>query len=107
MSFELHGRSSWIEHDQRAEFAGFDGPFRAGRYHSLIVDEATLSTEFEISARDEDGVIMAIRHRSRPMYGWQFHPESVLTDVGEQLLANFLRLCEREPAATLSESRNA
>ena len=102
----MHGQSSWIEHDGEAEFAGLASPLLAGRYHSLIIDEATLSPEFQISARDEGGLIMAIRHRVHLAFGWQFHPESILTDTGQQLLRNFLLLCEQQPAAvTLSARR--
>jgi anthranilate synthase/aminodeoxychorismate synthase-like glutamine amidotransferase len=84
----VHGKSTVIEHDGRTIFAGLSSPLRVGRYHSLIVD-AQLPDCLEQSAHG-DGVLMALRHRELPAEGVQFHPESVLTDEGKQLLANFL-----------------
>jgi anthranilate synthase component 2 len=93
----MHGKTSPVTHDGRTIFAGLPQPMVCTRYHSLIVEESTLPAELEISARvasdgsDAPGLIMAMRHRSLPMEGVQFHPESVLTDHGKQLIANFLR----------------
>jgi len=85
----VHGKTSEITHDGRTIFAGLPETLTVGRYHSLIVDPGSLPASFEISARG-GGVVMAIRHRELPAEGVQFHPESVLTDAGKQLLANFL-----------------
>jgi anthranilate synthase component 2 len=87
----VHGKTSMIEHDGRGLFAGLRGPFAAGRYHSLAVSEERWPADLEVAARAaDDGVIMALRHRSRPVHGVQFHPESVLTEEGRHLLRNFL-----------------
>ena len=87
----VHGKSSEIQHDGKAVFAGIANPFRAGRYHSLVVSADGLPDDLEVSARTVDGTtIMGIRHRTWPVHGVQFHPESVLTDVGKHLLRNFL-----------------
>ena len=86
-----HGMASEITHDGLSEFAGMPNPFLAGRYHSLIVDPELPDT-LEVSARASDGTIMAIRHTTRPSYGWQFHPESILTEHGYALLGNLLRM---------------
>ncbi len=85
-----HGKSSAVEHDGSPLFRGMASPFSAGRYHSLAVREEGLPDELQVTARSEDGVVMALAHRSRPVFGVQFHPESVLTPEGERLLANFL-----------------
>ena len=87
----MHGRSSQVLHDGSRLFAGLPSPLVAGRYHSLIVDEATLPACLAVTARTHDGVPMAIEHRSLPVFGVQFHPESILTEGGYELLANFLR----------------
>jgi anthranilate synthase/aminodeoxychorismate synthase-like glutamine amidotransferase len=86
----VHGKTATIEHDGRSVYAGLPAPLTVGRYHSLVVSEADLPSCLEVSARG-DGVIMGIRHRELPVEGVQFHPESVLTDAGIELLANFLR----------------
>ena len=88
----VHGRTSLIQHDQSGLFVGIPNPFRATRYHSLIVDEATLPDELIVTARTADGIPMAMEHRDWPVFGVQFHPESVLTQSGRTLLANFLTL---------------
>jgi anthranilate synthase/aminodeoxychorismate synthase-like glutamine amidotransferase len=88
----MHGRASRITHDRRDLFDGLSNPLRVGRYHSLVVDEATLPADLNVTARSEDGTIMAFAHREWPVFGVQFHPESILTEQGYLLLANFLRL---------------
>ncbi len=88
----MHGKTSVVEHDGRTIFDHLPRPMVCTRYHSLIVDEKTLPDSLEISARVAgETMIMALRHRTLPMEGVQFHPESVLTDHGKQLIANFLR----------------
>jgi para-aminobenzoate synthetase component 2 len=86
----MHGKTSLIRHDDGAFFHGVPQPFRATRYHSLAVVDGTVPPELEITARTEGGVIMALRHRSAPLYGVQFHPESVLTEGGYRMLGNWL-----------------
>ncbi len=86
----MHGKTSWIEHDGRTIFQGLPNPFEATRYHSLVVNEADLPADLEVSARAEDGEVMGLRHRSFPLEGVQFHPESILTREGKLLLRNFL-----------------
>lgn len=88
----MHGKTSEIRHDGQGLFAGLPNPFTATRYHSLIVDPATLPAALAVSARSEEGVIMGLRHTSLPVYGVQFHPESILTPQGQALLANFLKV---------------
>ncbi len=92
----MHGKTSQVEHDGRTIFKGLPSPMTATRYHSLIVAEGELPGDLEVSARtrEKDGssVIMGLRHRSYPVEGVQFHPESVLTDGGKQLIRNFLSL---------------
>ena len=85
----VHGKTTTIEHDGRTIFAGLASPLTVGRYHSLVVDEASVPDCFEVSASG-GGVVMALRHRELPAEGVQFHPESVLTDDGKLLLKNFL-----------------
>jgi len=87
---QMHGKTSTIAHDGRGVFRGLPAGFQATRYHSLVVLEAGLPPELEISARAEDGEIMGLRHRRFPVEGVQFHPESILTAQGKALLANFL-----------------
>ncbi len=88
----VHGRTSAVRHDGRTLFAGLQNPLVATRYHSLTVDPERLPDCLEVSAESEDGTIMGLRHRHWPVEGVQFHPESVLTIEGKQLLANFLRI---------------
>jgi|SRR5271166_3115739 len=88
----MHGKISAIKHNSRGLFGGLNGPFRATRYHSLVVDRATAPPELEITAETDDGLIMAIAHRDRPVYGVQFHPESIASEHGRRILQNFLDL---------------
>ncbi len=88
----MHGKTSPVEHDGRTIFAGLSRPFEAGRYHSLIAEPASLSAVLEVSARTPQGEIMGVRHRTLPLEGVQFHPESILTPEGPRLMANFLTL---------------
>jgi anthranilate synthase/aminodeoxychorismate synthase-like glutamine amidotransferase len=92
----MHGKTSRIRHDGRTLYAGMSNPFVATRYHSLLVREADLPAELEISARTGAGEIMGVRHRELPLEGVQFHPESILTTEGPRLLANFLALAAPE-----------
>jgi anthranilate synthase component 2 len=85
----MHGKVSMIAHDGAGVFAGLPNPFQATRYHSLIVDRSTLPSELEITA-EADGLVMGLRHLTMPVEGVQFHPESILTPTGNDLLANFL-----------------
>ena len=86
----MHGKTSQIEHERQGLFAGLPTPLEATRYHSLVLDPGQIPAEFHIDARSKDGVIQAIRHRSRPLFGVQFHPESIATQAGKALLDNFL-----------------
>jgi para-aminobenzoate synthetase component 2 len=88
----FHGKTSEIRHDGKSVFRGLANPFTATRYHSLIVERKSLPRGLAISAETKDGVIMGLRHRRYKIEGVQFHPESVLTEVGKQLLKNFLAL---------------
>jgi anthranilate synthase/aminodeoxychorismate synthase-like glutamine amidotransferase len=89
----MHGKTSKIEHDGRGVFAGLPQPFDATRYHSLVIEEASCPDALDITARTADGEIMGVRHRDLRVEGVQFHPESILTRVGKQLLQNFLDGC--------------
>jgi anthranilate synthase/aminodeoxychorismate synthase-like glutamine amidotransferase len=87
----VHGKTSVIEHDARGVFAGLASPIEASRYHSLVVADDDLPPDLEVSARTRsDGIIMGLRHRTWPLHGVQFHPESVLTNDGRRMLRNFL-----------------
>jgi len=86
----MHGKLSSIEHDGTGVFAGVRNPLTVTRYHSLAIDGASLPSCLEVSARSEDGEIMAVRHKSLPVEGVQFHPEAILTEHGHELLRNFL-----------------
>ena len=86
----LHGKTSPIIHDGKTSFRDLPNPFEATRYHSLLVEEESLPPEFEISAWTEEGEIMGIRHKEFPVEGVQFHPESILTECGKNLLRNFI-----------------
>jgi para-aminobenzoate synthetase component II len=86
----MHGKTSMVYHDGKTIFAGLQNPFPAARYHSLIVKKETLPDCLEVSAWTEEGEIMAVRHKTLPVEGVQFHPESILTTEGKQLLRNFI-----------------
>ena len=88
----LHGKTSLVHHDGRGIFRGLPDPFEAMRYHSLIVDAASLPGDLEVTARTDDGEVMGIRHARHPVEGVQFHPESYLTEEGLRILENFLRM---------------
>ena len=88
----MHGKLSAVTHAQHGVFAGLPSPFAVTRYHSLVIDPATVPPELEITARADDGEIMGVRHRSLPVEGVQFHPEAILTEHGHALLRNFLRI---------------
>jgi anthranilate synthase component 2 len=87
----MHGKTSAIHHEGRGIFAGLPNPLTATRYHSLVIERESLPASLEITAWSEDGEIMAIRHRDFAVEGVQFHPESILTEAGHDLLRNFLR----------------
>jgi anthranilate synthase component 2 len=95
----VHGKPSPIDHDSQGLFAGLDTPFIAGRYHSLIVAPDSLPEELHVTAKTRTGEIMGVRHATNPTWGVQFHPESILTPNGDQLLENFLALMENYHAA--------
>ena len=95
----MHGKVSEIEHAGDDLFHGLPSPFPATRYHSLVAEPASLPTCLEVTARTHDGVIMAVRHRELPIHGVQFHPESIETRHGHQLLENFLALVPEREAA--------
>jgi len=88
----VHGKGSEVFHDGKSLFRDLDSPFKAGRYHSLIVERESLPACLEVSAETRDGVIMGLRHREQKVEGVQFHPESILTPAGKKLLSNFLQL---------------
>lgn len=96
----MHGKTSQIEHDGRTIFRGLPQPFSATRYHSLVIDPSSMPACLEVSARAQDGTIMAVRHRELAVEGVQFHPESILTLAGKMLLANFLETYLRPVAVT-------
>ena len=89
----LHGKTSLVHHDGVGVLAGLPSPFTATRYHSLTLEPSTVPAELEVTARTEGGVVMALRHRELPIHGVQFHPESVLTEGGHRMLANWLADC--------------
>jgi anthranilate synthase component 2 len=95
----MHGKVSAIHHDGRGVFAGLPDPFTATRYHSLVIDPATMPVALAVTARTDDGVVMGVRHREHPVEGVQFHPESILTEGGHQLLRNFLDMCAERAMA--------
>jgi anthranilate synthase component 2 len=88
----MHGKVSRISHNARGVFRGLNGPFQATRYHSLVIERSTAPAGLEVSAESDDGLIMAVAHRDRPVYGVQFHPESIASEHGRDILRNFLDL---------------
>jgi para-aminobenzoate synthetase component 2 len=99
----LHGKTSKVHHDASGVLQGLPSPFTATRYHSLTIDPATVPDDLITTARTESGVIMAVRHRTLPLEGVQFHPESVLTQGGHRLFANWLQTCGLVDAVSRSE----
>jgi Anthranilate/para-aminobenzoate synthases component II len=102
----MHGKTSQVEHDDSLLFDGVPQPFTATRYHSLAVVDGTLPDELVVTARTAGGVIMALQHTTAPIYGVQFHPESVLTEGGYRMLGNWLEKCGLAGAAEASRSLN-
>ena len=98
----LHGKTSRIVHDGAGVLEGLPSPFTATRYHSLAIESGTVPDELEVTGRTDSGVIMAVRHRTLPLHGVQFHPESVLTAGGHRILANWLQLCGMPDAVARS-----
>ena len=94
----MHGKTSLVRHDGDGVLEGLPSPFTATRYHSLAVVADTVPTELEVTGTTDSGVVMALQHRELPLYGVQFHPESVLTEGGHRLLANWLAVCGDEEA---------
>ncbi len=92
----MHGKTSLVTHDGKGVYRDLPNPFQAGRYHSLAIDRERIPELFEVTARTEDGEIMGVRHRTLPLEGVQFHPESVLTPEGDRLMGNFLGLSASE-----------
>lgn len=99
----MHGKTSLVEHESESVLAGLPSPFTATRYHSLAVESPSIPQELEVTATTASGIIMGLQHRSLPLTGVQFHPESVLTEGGHRLLANWLEVCGMPDA----ESRSA
>lgn len=96
----MHGKTSMIRHDGRTVYEGLPNPFEATRYHSLIIRRESLPDALEITSWTEEGEIMGVRHKTDPVEGVQFHPESILTRVGKELLKNFLKRPARSEAST-------
>jgi anthranilate synthase component II len=106
----MHGQSSLIDHDGDGVFSGVPNPLAVGRYHSLAVEEQSLPASLRVTARTDDGIVMGLAHRDWPLCGLQFHPESILTSCGYQILANFLQLAGIEvhaDAGGIEEDRPA
>ena len=90
----VHGKASMVYHRGRGILAGLPNPFEAGRYHSLVIPKEDLPDELEVTAETEDGLVMAVQHRTLPRFGVQFHPESILTPEGPRIVENFLALAK-------------
>jgi len=103
----VHGKTSRIEHDGSPLFAGIESPFEATRYHSLAVDRQSLPDELTVTAWIGDGVIMALAHKTLPVYGIQFHPESIMTNCGKRILRNFLENLMCSPGQETKTARNS
>ena len=95
-SVPVHGKVTEVVHRGERLFRGCESPMRTARYHSLVIDRETMPDDFDVDAETSEGVVMAVSHRTRPIFGIQFHPESYGTTGGDQLIRNFLRLCEGE-----------
>ncbi len=96
----MHGKLSRVSHDGTGVFQGFNrGPFQATRYHSLIVERQSLPSCLRVNAETEDGIVMGVMHRDRPIHGVQFHPESIASEGGHALLASFIKLAEQAAVA--------
>ena len=98
----MHGKADFIFHDQAYLFAHMPMPFKAGRYHSLIVEKSTLPAELMIQAENNNGIIMGIKHIHYPCYGIQFHPESILTPEGDIFLNHFIESCQQQPLSVIA-----
>jgi len=103
----LHGKTSHVVHEGAGVLAGLPSPFTATRYHSLAVDPATVPDELEVTGHTPSGVVMALRHRELPIEGVQFHPESVLTEGGHRMLANWLTVCGIAPDEAAVEAASS
>jgi anthranilate synthase component 2 len=90
----MHGKVSRISHNARGLFRGLNGPFYATRYHSLVIERSSAPAELEVSAESDDGLVMGVQHIDRPTFGVQFHPESIASEHGRQILRNFLDLAD-------------
>lgn len=99
-----HGKVSLIHHEGDGILEGMPAPFRATRYHSLVVEESSLPEDLKVTARTGDGTVMAMEHRDHPLFGVQFHPESILTESGMNLLRNFHRTAVRDSREELSRA---
>ena len=96
----MHGKISRITHDGKGLFRGINGPLEVTRYHSLVVDAPSMPSDLIATARSDDGLVMALQHRGKPIYGVQFHPESIATEQGAQICRNFLTLAREFRACT-------
>lgn len=97
----MHGKTSQVTHDDTGVLAGIPSPFTATRYHSLTVVPETVPDDLVVTARTESGLLMGLRHRELPIHGVQFHPESVMSEGGHRMLANWLGICGERPAETV------
>jgi len=98
----MHGKLSRIHHNGTSVFRGLEDGFSATRYHSLVIERASLPAALEITAETDDGIVMGVAHKSHPVHGVQFHPESIASAHGHALLQNFLRLARIAPRAALA-----
>ena len=98
----MHGKLSAIHHTGKSVFRGLEDGFPATRYHSLVIDRATLPAQLEITAETDDGIIMGVMHKTQPVHGVQFHPESIASAHGHALLQNFLRLARTAPRVSVA-----
>lgn len=103
----VHGKTSLIEHNGSALFAGIESPFEATRYHSLAVDRKSLPEELTVTAWTDDGVVMALAHTILPVYGIQFHPESIMTGCGKKILRNFVKSLKYSPDQETKTAQNS